>query len=412
MTPNRSFRRVTRGLRLLLPTLGTGLVRSLQLLVLIAISHGATGANREALIIGFGLIAAFAMMTDSGAANYLLATESDRLGRRLFGHAVLVHIAFAAVGGIGALVFLAASIRAELAPQAVAVLIALALTQALDNVSRIVRTPLMTLRRDAEFATPDIVLFALKTPVLVVAIVQASVDLLLLLPLPSLVITVVSYVRVRRMLPERDRTPGVVLPILEYGVTGALSAAYTQAPLLVATTVLPPAQVAALTIVYRVVQALDIVPSTLASQLIPRVRDREERMWQFWGLFAFAALLIALVTVALAPVVGVVFNEDFRGSDLVVYIAIALSFSPKAGNYAFAAYLMGTGRIRVRFRLTSIGCALSVALSVVSALVGGVVMLAFVPLVVEFVFAFIGFLLVKRGPVLPRSHNKESPHAL
>ena len=65
----------------------------------------------------------------------------------------------------------------------------------------------------------------------------------------------------RRYVIKGERAPDrLLLRIAEFGWTGTLSAAYSQAPLLVGTAILPLPELAALTIAFRVVQALDFLP--------------------------------------------------------------------------------------------------------------------------------------------------------
>jgi len=390
-----------------LPTLSTGLVRALQLLVLIVLAQAPLPeADRNVLVVGFGLIASFAMMTDSGAANFLLSTPAAQLVRFVYTQALIIHTLLATAGVAAAVCFLLIPLGGDVHGDLIVVLMALAGTQALDSVTRIARTPLLTQRRDAAFAVPDFVLFALKLPLLLAAYFSGSLGPVLLMPAASLLVLLVILLLVGRQLPTAPPTISHLWRrILEFGATGALSAAQTQLPLLVATLVFPLSQVASLTIVYRIVQALDVLPGTLSLQMIPRARDRALSVWRFWLSFTAGGLLIALALIAVHPLVGELFEQPITGMDLLVYVAVALSFAPKSGNYAFVAFLMGTGRIRLRLLLTAGGVSASFILSLGAAALDSLLALALIPLLVEMTFALVGRILT----LTPLSPTRPSP---
>jgi hypothetical protein len=177
----RSLRRVL----FLLPTISTGLVRLLQLLILLILSNVGTGADRNLLVAGFGLLSSFAMMTDSGAGNFLLSTPLGEISRSIYRKAVSFHLGLAVLGSVIAIAFIAIPAGGYIPPTVLILLVCFAVTQSLDSTGRIIRAPLMVAKRDAAYAAPDIVLLLLKLPILAAAFVQSDLAILLLLPIPS-----------------------------------------------------------------------------------------------------------------------------------------------------------------------------------------------------------------------------------
>ncbi|TFB96811.1 polysaccharide transporter [Cryobacterium adonitolivorans] len=392
--------RILKRVLFLLPTISTGLVRLLQLAILLILSNVGTGADRNLLVAGFGLLSSFAMMTDSGAGNFLLSTPLGEISRSVYRKAVAFHLGLAALGSVLAILFIAVPAGGYIPPTVLVLLVCFAVTQSLDSTGRIIRAPLMVAKRDAVYAAPDVVLLVLKLPILAAAFLQSDLTILLLLPIPSLVVAVVTFVSTDRALVaigvDEHR---IYRRILEFGATGALSAFYSQSPLLIASTLLPLDQLATLTIVYRIIQALDLVPGTLSLQLIPRIRGRATGPWTYWTGFFLGGLVIAGVVVASLPIIELMFGHQF--SDVWVFVLVALSFAPKSGNYALVAYLMGSGQIRTRLVLTVAAAAVSLGLSVTFALIAGATGLAAVTLTVELLFALGGFFALKRLALKP-----------
>jgi O-antigen/teichoic acid export membrane protein len=384
----------------LLPTISTGLVRLLQLAILLILSNVGTGADRNLLVAGFGLLSSFAMMTDSGAGNFLLSTPLGNISRSVYQKAVVFHLGLAVAGSGLALVFIAVPAGGYIPPTVLALLVCFAVTQSLDSTGRIIRAPLMVAKRDAAYAAPDVVLLVLKLPILAWAFIQSDLTVLFLLPLPSLLVAAITFISTNgaRTAVGVDEHR-IYRRILEFGATGALSAFYSQSPLLIASTLLTLEQLATLTIVYRIIQALDLVPGTLSLQLIPRIRDRATGPWTYWSAFSLGGLVIAGGVIAAMPIIEVMFGHQF--SDVWVFVLVALSFAPKSGNYALVAYLMGSGKIRTRLVLTMAAAALSLVLSITFALVAGATGLAAVTLTVELLFALGGFFALRRIALQP-----------
>jgi O-antigen/teichoic acid export membrane protein len=384
-----------RRLLILLPTISTGLVRLVQLAILLVLSNIATGDERNLLVAGFGLLSSFAMMTDSGAGNFLLSTPLANISRAIYNKAIVFHFGLAVLGSVLAIAFIAVPANGEIPQSSLTLLVAFAVTQSIDSTSRIVRAPAMVATRDAAYALPDVVLLFLKLPILALAVASADLRFLLLLPIPSFFVVVVTYALTRSRLPiNRDNQERIYRRILEFGATGALSAFYSQSPLLIATTFLPLGELATLTIVYRIIQALDLVPGTLSLQMIPRVRNRTTGPGAYWIAFFIGGALISAAVLIARPLIEFLFGEPF--SDIAVFVLVALSFAPKSGNYALVAFLMGKGLIRTRLVLTVLACLTSLGLAFALVVTAGVTGLAVVTLTVEFLFAAGGFIALRR----------------
>lgn len=336
----------------LLPTGAAVLSRMAQLGVLVLLATMAQAAARDVLIVGFGLLGAFAILTDSGAANYLLATPSGQLVRATYIKVVLFHSSLALLGAVAALVFVLSSAGWAVPMHSMLLLGAIALSQVLEGAIRSVKAPLLIARRDHHFAVVDLSLFVAKVPFLILAFVSRDLLWLLALPVVSALVLLVTYANVVGTIAQGrpSRTVTTYRDVLEYGVTGALSAFYSQSPLVLGSLILPVSQMTALALIYRIVQPLEIVPGTLSQQLLPRIRTRRTGPWAYWVAFAGGGLGICLALILGKPII-----EFFVGGEIrpeIVFWVLAASVPFKWGNYALVAFVMGVGLIRARLLLT------------------------------------------------------------
>jgi hypothetical protein len=383
-----------RRLGLLLPTGAAGLTRVLQLVLLVALTHLSAGPDGNALVTGFALLSSFAIITDSGAANFLLSLPRQSLTRGVHARAVAFHAGLGTVGAaIAVLLTVAAASTAS--RETVLLLVALGVSQVLDSLTRTIRAPLLVGRRDASYAFPDLALVVLKAVPLAIAVLVPELLVLLAFPLVSLVVTAGTWVAVRRDLASTSAEPVRVFPqILEFGLSGSLSALYSQAPLVLGTAILGVDAVTPLALAYRVVQPLEVVPATLSQQLIPRIRTAGRGARAYWWRFALGGLVLAGIIALIREPVEQVFGGD--AFDQVVFLVILLSVAPKFGNYALMAYAMGSGLIRVRLTATVVTGIVAVVLTLLACLTAGTVLLAGVTLVSELVLsAAIAALLIR-----------------
>jgi hypothetical protein len=283
--------------------------------------------------------------------------------------------------------------------EAVLLLVALGVSQVLDSLTRTIRAPLLVGRRDASYAFPDLALVVLKAVPLAIAALVPEALVLLAFPVVSLVVTAGTWIAVRRGLPTTGDEPVRVFPqILEFGLSGSLSALYSQAPLVLGTAILGVDAVTPLALAYRVVQPLEVLPATLSQQLIPRIRTAGRAARAYWWRFALGGLVLAGILALLREPVARVFGGD--AFDQVVFLVILLSVAPKFGNYALMAYAMGSGLVRVRLTATIVTGVVAVALTLIACLTAGTALLAGVTLAAELVLsAAIAALLIRHRNV-------------
>ena len=373
-----------RELGFLLPTIGTGLVRLAQLGVLLVVPRVEDGAASNLLIAGVGLFSSFAMVTDSGAANFLLSTPRSELSRATYRRALALHAALVAGGSTVAVLILLHE-APPLGGTITGVLIALAATQALDSTGRVVRMPVMAVHLNARYAAPDLCLAFVKALILLAALWAGRVDWLLLLPVPSLVQIAWSYRSTAASMPaEGPVVARLYRKIVQIGLGGILSASYSQSPLIAASLLLPLVDVASLAIAYRVVQAVEIFPSTMSLQIVPRVQNSGTRMSRYWAVFFLPAVVVAGGLMLGRPVFEWLFGAAFPS--VVVFCIIAASLPLKSSNYALEAYLLGKRLVVERLVAGGIALAVAVPLSLGCALGFGVLGTAIAGLVVELTF--------------------------
>jgi O-antigen/teichoic acid export membrane protein len=270
--------------------------------------------------------------------------------------------------------------------EVVLLLVALGVSQVLDSLTRTIRAPLLVGRRDASYAFPDLALVVLKAVPLAIAVLVPEILVLLAFPLVSLVVTAGTWATVRRGLATTADEPVRVFPqILEFGLSGSLSALYSQAPLVLGTAILGVDAIAPLALAYRVVQPLEVLPATLSQQLIPRIRAGGRPARAYWWRFALGGLVLAGIIALLREPVERVFGGD--AFDQGVFLVILLSVAPKFGNYALMAYAMGSGLVRVRLTATIITGVVAVALTLAVCLTAGPALLAGVTLASEVVLS-------------------------
>ncbi|WP_141718906.1 polysaccharide transporter [Curtobacterium sp. ER1/6] len=352
------------------------------LLVLVTLMTATTGAEQGALVTGFALLGSFAMVFDSGASSFLLATERPDITTGLYRRAMVLQGALSTVGLGAATAFALVSAHGELSSGSFAVLMALGVTQLLDGLARVARAPFLVAARDDRYALPDLALLAAKVPLVAFAFVQADLRWLLLLPVPSLVVTATSLVAVHRTLPSGPTTKRrLELRILEFGATGALSAYYSQAPLVLGALIVPAEQLAPLGLVFRLVQALEVVPSTVSQQMIPRARAQRPRFLAWTGAFLLFGALVSVVLLISRDLLSSVLAVDFGPAP--VFLLVALAYTLRSGNHYLVAILLGTGMVRTRLVIAAVTGALASVGALAAALIAATVGLAVVTIVSE-----------------------------
>lgn len=337
---------------LALPTVGTLALRTSQLLVLVAVARVAPTEVRSLVIAAMGVLSATTVFADSGAASYLLSLPGTSVARAAYRRAVAVQLLLAALGATAALVWVSTRATTEVPGQVWLVLAAVALAQAVEATSRAVRAPLLLGRDDAAFSRPELLLSLGKTAVVGVAWLSSELTVLLLVPVVALLVVVRTFVQVDRGCPSTG--PGQddgVRTVLQYGLAGSLSALYSQGPVLVAGALLSLDATALITVAYRVTQSLEILPGTVAMQVLPRVRTHlPRRAARAWADFVLLGLVLATVAVLLGPLVRLVLLVPVW--DAAAFAVVAASLVVKSGNYFLVSLLMGRGGVRRRIVVT------------------------------------------------------------
>nr|WP_201471252.1 hypothetical protein [Microbacterium hydrocarbonoxydans] len=385
-----------RLLRLGAPTVGTIMLRLAQLTVLLAFARLTQGETQNFLVTGFGVLASFAIISDAGGAPFLLSLRPERHSSQTFRRVIALQGGFALLGPVVFFLF-----ALGIAPEGIStphffVLVALSVAQAFDTMARTAKSPWLVQRRDHLFALPDILNGLVKMAIVGLALVVGSVDLVSAVVLVSLVAFVATFFVVLRGLPASpDREPKLVSRTLEIGVTGMLSSAYSQTPMLFAAWMLPLEVSAVFAVAYRIVQALELLPATATTQLIPRFRSLNVR--KVWSLFTGTGVLLAGILVIAWPIVTWLFTVVVPLSYL---LPIALAFALKCGNYSLVAYLLGTEKIRQRLIVTVVTGICAVILVPSLIIFAGAQGLAFSAPIIEVVFLAIA-IIVLRTPLRP-----------
>ncbi|MBO0980999.1 hypothetical protein [Microbacterium sp. SD291] len=369
-----------RMLRLGAPSSAAVLLRLTQFVVLACLGHLSSGPTQAALISSFGVVSAFGVLADSGAANYLLGSSPEHLSRQRLIPVVRLHGMIALAGATAAVIYCAA-VFAEPLGDGVLIVVVLAAAQALDSLIRAVRAPLLVHGLDHEFAGSDFLLAGAKVVVAIISLAVGSLIPLCALPVASLVIGTIFWRRIWRMLPVGERERGTARRVLSFGIAGASSALYSQSPLLIGGVLLPVEAVAALSLASRIVQPTEIVPATLAQQAIPRLRAGVIGVVPLalglggLGLLAGGALWL------LRPLVEVLLGVAFE--PVMVLAVILLALPLKFADYALTSGLYSRGMVRAKLIVSLMVGAIVIAATVAAASTGGVVAVASVWILAE-----------------------------
>jgi hypothetical protein len=354
-----------RRARLVAPSMGAVILRATQLIILVVISQAANDPLKAPLIASFGIIGAVGVMTDSGAANFLLADRGE-LSRRLLGRVISIHAGIALSGAVSAIAYSAWRFDPIQTADAIWVVVSLGLTQALDSTTRVCRTPQLAHGADHRYAAVDFLLAALKMPVVVLAYTDRELLWLIGLPVASVCVLLYALQASARLLPTGDPPNRLAGRVLLYGVTGAASALYSQSPLLISSALLPAGEIAVLTLCYRLTQPLELLPATLGQQAMPRFRAGTLALRRYSvGLVGLGGALGLAVFVSL-PVIEWAFGAEI--TPVAVFLVIVASVPIKFGNYGLTAYVLAHGLVHQRLFIT-----VAVGLSAIVAVLAGAV---------------------------------------
>lgn len=357
----------------LLPLLGAVCARLSQLAVLFVLASISNSVERDSAVVGFAVVSAAGMLTDSGAANFLLTRAQGELDRSLYLTALLTQLTFAVSGGFFALGY--AYFIVGVPPAVKWTILLLCLTQIADSVGRVARSYFLAIGKTVQFATPEFITAAARfggvigfilSPAAFAWVIPASVTIIV-----SVYVSRHCYV----LIPSAggNSIGSTVRRIVSYGVSGATSVLYSQAPLLIAPAVLNSGSAAYFAFVIRLVQPLEIVPATLSMQILPRLTSattsRRKLFLHVWFGFSALGLAAFILLVCTIPwVVDVV--SDFPSSiTVVVLLASAAVF--KYGNYGLVSEILSLEMTAARTYCNLLVAAVIVPACVVAAIAYG-----------------------------------------
>lgn len=331
------------------PSAAAILLRLTQLLILACIGNLSQGSQELGLVASFGVIAAIAVLAESGAVNFLLSSNRAEITQATFLRVASLQLLVALASSALAIGYCVVTFGAVIG-DAVWLIVALSFAQAVDSVLRVVRAPFLLIGADHWFAAADGALAVIKCVVVVVAVLSRSLLPLLTLPIVSVVAAVIFWRAGRGLFSVGPSRPGVWRKSLGFGVSGASSALYSQAPLLIGATFLPLTAVAALSVAYRIVQPAEIIPATFSQQATPRLRAGRLRVSQLWGVFVGVGLLAGVVLWGLRPVIELLLGVTINPT--VIFLVVLLSLPLKFGNYALTAGLYAKQLVRSKLFVT------------------------------------------------------------
>lgn len=345
--------RAGSGMRLIVPSIGTAALRLTQLVILVALSRLADAGERNVLVTAFGLLAAVGIISDSGAGNFILANDPKELTRTVFRRVLSVHMITTSLGVVAVLVAMLGLGNDRVSGGGIGVVVALSLTQTFDSLVRVCKAPLLLQGRDGAYGLIDIGSIAAKAPILAAVFLSGQLGWLWLLPLPSLVLIVglLSTLHPPTGAPD-EPLPRLVRRILEIGASGSLTALYSQAPLIIGAATLSIANAATLAAATRIVQAMEFVPATLATQALPRLRRLPRKVLPWWACLVGLGSVMAVLLVAFRPLIERILHMDIEPT--IVLIALASALTLKSGNYLLVAGLLARGLARVRLGISAI----------------------------------------------------------
>lgn len=330
-----------RWARLASPLAASIALRISQLLLMIAAAQTFPAALRPSVLAAFGVIAAVAVFSDAGASTFLLTRVN--LTRATLSGALRVQALVGAIGIVAAVSYASFALPWPPGPLSVVIVGAIAVSQALDSQTRVARSASLHGGADARYALGDALLAFTKSAVAVSMIAAALPFLLLALPLLSAGVLITVIAVARASLPAGEDAVRF-RDVIDYGVSGAASGLYSQAPFLLAVALVPVQAVAALAVALRVIQPLEVVPAVVSQQVIPRVRTRDLTATRPWVGFAAAGVAGGVVVVLCEPLIEWLFRQELSPAGLLVLLAATLPF--KFGNYALAAFLLALGGVR------------------------------------------------------------------
>ncbi|WP_185747162.1 hypothetical protein [Humibacillus xanthopallidus] len=133
---------------------------------------------------------------------------------------------------------------------------------------------------------------------------------------------------------------------MSFGIGSALSALYSQMPMIMGTALLSWPDAARLAVAYRFTQPLEMIPATISTQALPRL-VQQPRILK--ALVASMLGLGVVVVAVLLLVQGWVFSTlALPVNGHVVFVVVALALVPKFANYSLVSAILAFGGVRTR----------------------------------------------------------------
>ncbi len=347
----------------LTPLSASLLTRTTQLLTLTVLATTLTEADSVVAISGFGIAGACTILADSGLSNYILSRPLADISHKVWLRGTVVHGAYA---GAGALLAVTLTWRASDFQAGLGFLVAviLAVSVACDSIARSTRTPLLALGQPARFAASELLLGLTRLPIIAAALALDQVLWLAGMPATSLLAMAVAVRQVSRRLWHEDgaalRVPELVRSLFPIGASSAVSAAYSQAPLLIGSFLMTPTSLASIVIAYRVVQATEVIPSMITQQLLPSlVAGRRRADVRLFTSFTALGLLMGTSIFASLPLWPTIFGSAPISAGAVLLLCLSLAL--KYQNYLGVAAILAAGRPATRLLVSSFSAVLAVA---------------------------------------------------
>lgn len=365
-----------RLLRVSAPTATAMLQRVAQLLVLLTLSVVASPEDRPGLVAAFGIVGALGVLSDSGAANYLLVHQSTQTTVTSLAKLQLL---MGTLGSVTSVVFAFAVFSAN----PIAIVAAIAASQTLESSARVARTPLLIERREHRYAALDGTTSLSKVVLVGLCFAGGELFWLYLLPVaPALLL--VSLLGWRLQVQAKEATADVSYKqVLLYGANGAASALYSQSPLLVAGMVLPVSDVATLTLCYRIIQPMELIPATVAHQLLPQLRQGAPKGSVVYSGFFILGVAFTSLAILCLPFIETLFETQI--SPAAPYLILAAVMPVKFGNYALTALLLAAGEVKRKLAISSSVGVLTTCIAGVASMAGSSTLISAVTLLSELI---------------------------
>jgi hypothetical protein len=311
------------------------------------------------MIATFGVVAAVGVLSDSGAALYIL--NSTNLSSKDFKKCLALQLSISLSASLigTAYSFLALEWRDSFS--VIALILSLFISQSADSLVRVARAVQLLRGSDLKYASGDALLAITKIAAAGAVAATSSLAFLALLPVASSAIAAYFISKSLRGL-ESSEPHASIVDVLKFGLSGVFSGMYSQAPYLIAVAIIAPESVAELAIIIRTMQPLEIAPAVASQQLMPRVTKRRLAPIPIWISFVAVGAGAGGAVVLARPIIERVFDTSLESQVAIYTLAIALAV--KYGNYALTAFALALGGVTKKIYASAIAGLVAVLLSV------------------------------------------------